>query len=267
VTRLSAQPQIDRFEAARIHALNSDKAVVSALSYADRSAIWSIRAAVLDGRLEPAGVNQLSGAGFHAAMLTANAKLAGRAIVPASIPLLGVPAGSGITWVWIGPVGYSPALTLPFSVFNGLKVAVVTEAGQLKVDMSELLQKSARENAYYLTNPDGTVNAQMMKVISGYSGDHHRSTGAGPGGYVAAIRAAQLGLKVAIVEREHLGGICLNWGCIPTKALLRSAEIYHYMKHAKDYGLSAEKVGFDAAAVVKRSRGVSGRLNGGVTTC
>jgi hypothetical protein len=171
VTRLSAQPQIDRFEAARIHALNSDKAVVSALSYADRSAIWSIRAAVLDGRLEPAGVNQLSGAGFHAAMLTANAKLAGRAIVPASIPLLGVPAGSGITWVWIGPVGYSPALTLPFSVFNGLKVAVVTEAGQLKVDMSELLQKSARENAYYLTNPDGTVNAQMMKVISGYSGD------------------------------------------------------------------------------------------------
>jgi len=67
------------------------------------------------------------------------------------------------------------------------------------------------------------------------------------------------------VEREHLGGICLNWGCIPTKALLRSAEIYHYMKHAKDYGLSAEKIGFDAAAVVQRSRGVSGRLNGGVT--
>jgi dihydrolipoamide dehydrogenase len=88
--------------------------------------------------------------------------------------------------------------------------------------------------------------------------------GAGPGGYVTAIRAAQLGFKTAIVEREHLGGICLNWGCIPTKALLRSAEIYHYMQHAKDYGLSAEKVGFDAAAVVQRSRGVSGRLNGGV---
>ncbi len=88
--------------------------------------------------------------------------------------------------------------------------------------------------------------------------------GAGPGGYVTAIRAAQLGMKTAIVEREHLGGICLNWGCIPTKALLRSAEIYHYMNHAGDYGLSAEKVGFDAAAVVKRSRGVSGRLNGGV---
>ena len=81
--------------------------------------------------------------------------------------------------------------------------------------------------------------------------------GGGPGGYVAAIRAAQLGFKTAVVEREHLGGICLNWGCIPTKALLRSAEIYHYMKHAKDYGLSAEKIGFDAAAVVQRSRGVS----------
>ncbi len=88
--------------------------------------------------------------------------------------------------------------------------------------------------------------------------------GSGPGGYVTAIRAAQLGLKVAIVEREHLGGICLNWGCIPTKALLRSAEIYHYMNHAKDYGLSADNISFDAAAVVKRSRGVSGRLNGGV---
>jgi dihydrolipoamide dehydrogenase len=88
--------------------------------------------------------------------------------------------------------------------------------------------------------------------------------GGGPGGYVAAIRAAQLGFKTAVVEREHLGGICLNWGCIPTKALLRSAEIFHYMKHASAYGLSAEKVGFDAGAVVQRSRGVSGRLNGGV---
>jgi dihydrolipoamide dehydrogenase len=88
--------------------------------------------------------------------------------------------------------------------------------------------------------------------------------GGGPGGYVAAIRAAQLGFKTAVVEREHLGGICLNWGCIPTKALLRSAEIYHYMTHAKNYGLSAEKVGFDPQAIVQRSRGVSGRLNGGV---
>ncbi len=88
--------------------------------------------------------------------------------------------------------------------------------------------------------------------------------GSGPGGYVAAIRAAQLGLNTAIIEREHLGGICLNWGCIPTKALLRSAEIFHYMQHAKDYGLAAEKVGFDPAAVVKRSRAVSKRLNEGV---
>jgi dihydrolipoamide dehydrogenase len=88
--------------------------------------------------------------------------------------------------------------------------------------------------------------------------------GAGPGGYVAAIRAAQLGFKTAVVDREHLGGICLNWGCIPTKALLRSAEIYHYMQHAGDYGLSVQGASFDAAAVVKRSRGVSARLNGGV---
>src|SRR5207244_1337177 len=88
--------------------------------------------------------------------------------------------------------------------------------------------------------------------------------GSGPGGYVTAIRASQVGFKTAIVERDYLGGICLNWGCIPTKALLRSAEIFHYMQHAKDYGLSAEKVGFDAAAVVKRSRAVSKRLNDGV---
>ena len=89
--------------------------------------------------------------------------------------------------------------------------------------------------------------------------------GSGPGGYVAAIRAAQLGLKVAIVERENLGGICLNWGCIPTKALLRSAEIYHYMQHAGDYGLTAESIGADIDAVVKRSRGVAKQLNQGVT--
>src|SRR5436190_18739565 len=88
--------------------------------------------------------------------------------------------------------------------------------------------------------------------------------GSGPAGYVIAIRAAQLGFKTAIVEREYLGGICLNWGCIPTKALLRSAEIFHYLEHAKDYGLTADKVGFDAAAIVKRSRAVSKRLNDGV---
>jgi dihydrolipoamide dehydrogenase len=88
--------------------------------------------------------------------------------------------------------------------------------------------------------------------------------GSGPGGYVAAIRAAQLGFKTAIVERDYLGGICLNWGCIPTKALLRSAEIFHYMQHAKDYGLKADNVGYDAAAVVARSRAISKRLNDGV---
>src|SRR5476651_975611 len=88
--------------------------------------------------------------------------------------------------------------------------------------------------------------------------------GSGPGGYVTAIRAAQLGFKTAIIERDYLGGICLNWGCIPTKALLRSAEIYHYMQHAKDYGLKADNFGYDAAEIVKRSRGVSKRLNDGV---
>jgi dihydrolipoamide dehydrogenase len=89
--------------------------------------------------------------------------------------------------------------------------------------------------------------------------------GSGPGGYVAAIRAAQLGLKTAIVERELLGGICLNWGCIPTKALLRSAEIYHYMQHAGAYGLKAAEISADIDAVVKRSRGVAKQLNQGVT--
>jgi dihydrolipoamide dehydrogenase len=88
--------------------------------------------------------------------------------------------------------------------------------------------------------------------------------GSGPGGYVAAIRAAQLGMKVAIVEREKLGGICLNWGCIPTKALLRTSEIYHYMTHAGEYGLSAEKPAFDLSKIVERSRKVAGQLNGGV---
>jgi len=88
--------------------------------------------------------------------------------------------------------------------------------------------------------------------------------GGGPGGYVTAIRASQLGLKAAVVERKHLGGICLNWGCIPTKALLRSAEVYRNMAHAADYGLSAEKVGFDLGKIVERSRKVSKKLSGGV---
>ena len=89
--------------------------------------------------------------------------------------------------------------------------------------------------------------------------------GSGPGGYVAAIRAAQLGLKTAIVERELLGGICLNWGCIPTKALLRSAEVFNNMKHAASYGLAADNIRADLEAVVKRSRGVAKQLNQGVT--
>ena len=88
--------------------------------------------------------------------------------------------------------------------------------------------------------------------------------GGGPGGYVAAIRASQLGMKVALVEREHLGGICLNWGCIPTKALLRSAEIYEGIKHAGDYGLSVKGQGFDLDKIVARSRKIAGQLNGGV---
>ena len=88
--------------------------------------------------------------------------------------------------------------------------------------------------------------------------------GAGPGGYVAAIRGAQLGLNVAIVEREHLGGICLNWGCIPTKALLRSAEVFHLMHRAKEFGLKADGIGYDLDAVVQRSRGVAKQLSGGI---
>src|ERR671911_2930426 len=89
--------------------------------------------------------------------------------------------------------------------------------------------------------------------------------GAGPGGYIAAIRAAQLGLKTAIVEREHLAGICSNWGCIPTKALLRTAEVFHYAEHAKNYGFKIEgKVTPDVKAIVDRSRGIAQRMNGGV---
>ena len=89
--------------------------------------------------------------------------------------------------------------------------------------------------------------------------------GSGPGGYVTAIRAAQLGLKTAIVERSELGGICLNWGCIPTKALLKSAEVYEGLAHLADYGISVEKRGFDFAKVVDRSRKVAAQLNAGVT--
>ena len=89
--------------------------------------------------------------------------------------------------------------------------------------------------------------------------------GAGPGGYVAAIRAAQLGLKTIVVEREHMGGICLNWGCIPTKAMLRSSEVYHLMQRAKEFGLSAQGIDYDLDAGVARSRAIAKQLNGGVS--
>lgn len=88
--------------------------------------------------------------------------------------------------------------------------------------------------------------------------------GSGPGGYVAAIRAAQLGLSTCVVEREHLGGICLNWGCIPTKAMLRSSEVFHLMHRAKEFGLKADGISYDLDAVVKRSRKVAGQLSGGI---
>src|ERR1043166_4945885 len=88
--------------------------------------------------------------------------------------------------------------------------------------------------------------------------------GSGPGGYVAAIRASQLGLKTAVVERSELGGICLNWGCIPTKALLKSAQVFEYIKHAKDYGIEVASSQADFAAVVKRSRGVADGMSKGI---
>ena len=88
--------------------------------------------------------------------------------------------------------------------------------------------------------------------------------GAGPGGYVAAIRAAQLGMAVAVIEREHLGGICLNWGCIPTKALLRTSEIYHTLHHLDEYGLSAKDISYDTKKVIERSRKVAKQLSDGV---
>src|SRR3982750_327441 len=88
--------------------------------------------------------------------------------------------------------------------------------------------------------------------------------GSGPGGYVAAIRASQLGMKVAVVEREALGGICLNWGCIPTKALLKSAQVFDYIHHAADYGINVNEATHDFAAVIKRSRGVAEGMSKGV---
>src|SRR6187399_3628861 len=88
--------------------------------------------------------------------------------------------------------------------------------------------------------------------------------GTGPGGYVAAIRAAQLGLKTAVIEKESLGGICLNWGCIPTKALLKSAQVFEYLKHSSNYGISASDVKADFGGVIKRSRGVADKMSKGI---
>src|SRR4249920_96514 len=88
--------------------------------------------------------------------------------------------------------------------------------------------------------------------------------GSGPGGYPAAIRASQLGFKVAIIEKESLGGICLNWGCIPTKALLKSAQVFDYMKHSADYGIKSTGVEPDFGGVIKRSRGVKEKMSKGV---
>ena len=88
--------------------------------------------------------------------------------------------------------------------------------------------------------------------------------GSGPGGYVTAIRASQLGLKTAIVEREELGGICLNWGCIPTKALLKSAQVFEYINHAEDYGISVDNAKHDFTKVIKRSRGVAEGMSKGI---
>ena len=88
--------------------------------------------------------------------------------------------------------------------------------------------------------------------------------GSGPGGYVTAIRASQLGLKTAIVERESLGGICLNWGCIPTKALLKSANVYEYLTHAKDYGINVSEASADFDAMISRSRNVANGMSTGI---
>ena len=88
--------------------------------------------------------------------------------------------------------------------------------------------------------------------------------GSGPGGYVAAIRASQLGLKVAVVEKESLGGVCLNWGCIPTKALLKSAQVFEYINHAKDYGITVKDVNADFPSIIKRSRDVADGMSNGI---
>lgn len=142
----------------------------------------------------------------------------------------------------------------------GTVIGVILQAGEsiesLSADGAGSVPANPDSEASVDTEPQwrSSNNADFEVVV----------VGGGPGGYVAAIRAAQLGMKTALVEREHLGGICLNWGCIPTKALLRSAEVYHQMSHAEIFGLSAEGVSFDLAKMVARSREVSGQLNDGI---
>jgi dihydrolipoamide dehydrogenase len=141
----------------------------------------------------------------------------------------------------------------------GTVLALLLEAGENAESLAEYQTKAEQPNAAMVTAdaPESPVTKQAkdFDVIV---------VGGGPGGYVAAIRAAQLGMNVALVEREHLGGICLNWGCIPTKALLRSAEVFEQFKHADSYGLSATGVDFDLDKIVARSRGIAKQLNGGV---
>ena len=170
VAGLTAQTQINELDAARMHALNSEKSVVAALPFAERGMVWSIRAAVLQQRLDVKSVTDMSYGPFFEAFMAANAK---QASVAASLfmPLAALPVGSDKTWVWVGPPGYSPWLTVLPSIFNGMRVVVVPEAGDLKVDMTLMLQKSAAENAKYVAAPDGSVNPQMMKVLTGYTGD------------------------------------------------------------------------------------------------
>ena len=141
----------------------------------------------------------------------------------------------------------------------GTVLALLLEAGENAESLAEYQTKAEQPNAAMVTAdaPESPVTKQAkdFDVIV---------VGGGPGGYVAAIRAAQLGMNVALVQREHLGGICLNWGCIPTKALLRSAEVFEQFKHADSYGLSATGVDFDLDKIVARSRGIAKQLNGGV---
>ncbi len=147
---------------------------------------------------------------------------------------------------------------------------VKTDECTMEIGISRTARCSPRAG-WLVPAPVRSFAARGLSASNEKQKDHPMSAydiliiGSGPGGYVTAIRAAQLGFKTAIVEREHLGGICLNWGCIPTKALLRTAEIYHYATHAKDYGLTLEgTMTFNPADVVKRSRGVSQQLNTGV---